>query len=181
MKKNVLNNHLLIAMPQLNDTIFKKSVILICEDNQEGTMGIIVNKPISTKDSNSKIIINKFTSDKIYFGGPVNLNNCFILHDSSYSLNKSLPISNDILLTSSNQIIKDIKKGLGPENFKFNMGYAGWDAGQLKQEIKNGDWLIMPNPKKFIFEIPDEQKWDFVINKLGLNIDDNWDGAGGQA
>ena len=114
-------------------------------------------------------------------GGPVNLNICFILHDNSYSLNKTLLVSNDILLTSSKQIIKDIKEGLGPENFKFNMGYAGWDKGQLEQEIKNGDWLIIPNPKNFIFDIPDNKKWEYTTNKLGVNFNDNWGSQGGEA
>tara|TARA_B100001750_G_C15228264_1_gene456806 strand:+ start:22 stop:567 length:546 start_codon:yes stop_codon:yes gene_type:complete len=181
VKKNVLNNHLLIAMPQLNDTIFKQSVILICEDNTEGTMGLIVNKPIDSADDQSKFIINEYTNNKIYFGGPVNLNVCFILHDNSYSLNKTLLVSNDILLTSSKQIIKDIKEGLGPENFKFNMGYAGWDKGQLEKEIKNGDWLLIPNPKNFIFDIPDHEKWDYTANKLGMNFNDAWGAPGGEA
>jgi len=183
MKNKSFNNNLLVSMPHLNDTIFNKSVILICDHSLDGTMGLIINKPITSK-INENIIFDdllKKIDANIYFGGPVNLAACFILHDKSYCLDKSKIISNDLCLTSNKQIIKDIENGSGPNNFKLNLGYAGWDSGQLESEIKNGDWLMLPYPKNFIFEIPDEKKWSYTVNKLGLDPNENWASSGAQA
>ena len=179
MNKKSLNNHLLIAMPHLKDTIFNKSVILICDHNKEGTMGFITNKPI-IKNKISDELFEKFKSN-IYFGGPVSIETCYIIHDNKYALNDSNNISNQLLFTSTKQIVKDIEKGCGPKKFKFHMGYAGWTSGQIEEEIKNGDWLAIPNPKNFIFDISDEEKWLYAINKLGIDLQDYWSTISGQA
>ena len=178
-----LTNHLIIAMPHLNDTIFNKSVILINDHNKNGTMGFILNKPISSDSSASVLFsdITKKIKKNIYFGGPVDLNSCFILHDNSYTLNDSLSITSNLFLTSNKEAIDDIINKKGPKNFMLNIGYAGWDSGQLEKEIKNGDWLILPNPKNFIFDIPDKEKWTYTINKLGIDAQEDWVSSGGQA
>ena len=147
-------------------------------------MGFIINKPISNKKNIPTPldeIANKINNN-IYFGGPVNLEACFILHDNTYNSKKTLQISNEILLTTSQKIINDIELGNGPKNFKMEMGYAGWEKGQLEKEIKNGDWLVLPMPKNFIFEIPDDQKWSYSVNSLGLDLNDaGWSSIGGEA
>ena len=186
MKKSNLTNHLIIAMPHLNDTIFNKSVILINDHSIDGTMGIIINKPIKSNDA-TKILSNNFddiiekNGNNIYFGGPVNLESCFILHDNSYLIDTSLILSPNLSLTSDIQAIDDIAKGKGPKCYKFNMGYSGWSPGQLEKEIKNGDWLILKNPDDFIFDIPDEKKWIYIINELGIDFHKDWMTAGGEA
>ena len=186
MNKSNLNNHLIIAMPHLNDTIFNKAVILINDHTSDGAMGLIINKPINSKDA-SKILLNGFNSiaekikNNIYFGGPVNLESCFILHDNSYLIDKSLSVSPNLSLTSDIKAIDDIAKGIGPKYFKFNMGYSGWSSGQLEKEIKNGDWLILKNPDNFIFDVPDEKKWVHIINKLGIDFRQGWTATGGEA
>ena len=184
MIKNTLKNHLIISMPHLNDTIFSKSVILINEFNDNGTMGFIINKPISKDISSSILFSDQFNDkikDNIYFGGPVDLNSCFILHDKTYKLDNSEIITSNLYLTSNKQIIKDIEDKKGPEVFQFQIGYSGWDKGQLEKEIKNGDWLIIKNPDNFIFEVPNKKKWSYLINKLGINKNDDWLSSGGQA
>ena len=186
MKKSNLNNHLIIAMPHLNDTIFNKSVILINDHSNDGTMGLIINKPIKSKDA-AKILFNDFNDiakkikNNIYFGGPVNLESCFILHDNSYLIDKSLPLSPNLSLTTDTKAIDDIAKGKGPKYYKFNMGYSGWSSGQLEKEIKNGDWLILKNPDNFIFDVPDEKKWSHTLNELGIDSHKDWTTSGGQA
>jgi len=186
MKKNNLNNHLIIAMPHLDDTIFNKSVILINNHSNDGAMGLIINKPIDSKNT-SKILFNEFNNisrkikNNIYFGGPVNLESCFILHDNSYLLDHSLKLSSNLSLTSDIKAIDDIARGRGPKNYKFNMGYSGWSSGQLEKEIKNGDWLILKNPDNFIFDVPDEKKWIYIINKLGIDFHEDWTSKGGEA
>ena len=177
MKIKDLSNHFLIAMPSINDPIFKKSLILICDDNNDGTMGLIINKPIN--DSLMKNIMlgtelnNNYPEDsKIYFGGPVNLDVGFVLHESSYKTEKTLNISKDLSITSDHKIIKDIQKNNGPNNFIFTLGYAGWDKKQLKDEIQNGDWIITPADSKYIFHEDDSKKWDLYSSLLGINHND---------
>jgi len=184
MLKQTFKNHLIIAMPHLNDTVFSKSVILINEYNNNGTMGFILNKPISKDISSSILFSDQFNDkikDNIYFGGPVDLNSCFILHDESYKLDDSEFITSNLYLTSNKQIIKDIENQSGPNLFQFQIGYSGWEKGQLEKEIKNGDWLILQNPTNFIFQIPNDKKWSYLINKLGIDQSADWISSGGQA
>tara|TARA_Y100000590_G_scaffold56536_1_gene59310 strand:- start:722 stop:1276 length:555 start_codon:yes stop_codon:yes gene_type:complete len=179
-----LKNYLLISTPGLNDSIFRKSIILLCDHDENGAMGLILNKPIisgKNKSSVFKVIFeNMKINSKIYFGGPVNLQNCFVLHDNSYLSKDTVKISNSIALTSNNKIIDDIRNNVGPENYKVNMGYAGWDKGQLEDEIKNGDWLIKPLSKNFIFNISDKDMWEFSTLDLGFDSHD-YMGKSGQA
>ena len=171
-----INNHFLIATPSLNDSIFKKSIILLCDHSKEGSMGLIINKPM-TEDKNKSLFVDtifdgSIVDTKIYFGGPVDLNTCFILHDSNYLTKETLKISKDISLTSNNRIIDDLKNGTGPNSYKLNIGYAGWSAGQLEDEIKNGDWILAPADDNLIFNIPDNEMWSQSTKYLGLNIQD---------
>lgn len=179
-----LRNYLLISTPGLNDSIFRKSIILLCEHDDNGTMGIILNKPIvsdKNKTSLLKVVFENIKIDsKIYFGGPVNLEHCFVLHDESYLASDTIKISNEVSLTSNNQIIEDIKNDIGPENYKINIGYAGWDKGQLEDEIKNGDWLIKPFSQNFLFNISDQDMWKFSTMDLGLDPN-NFMGKSGRA
>jgi len=176
MELKKLKNFFLIATPSLHDTIFKKSIILICEHDKKGSMGLILNKPMINKKNKSLFIDNIFNDkkidSKIYFGGPVNINTCFILHDSSYLTNETVQISKELSLTSNKKIISDLKKGHGPETYRLNIGYAGWDAGQLEEEIENGDWLLTPAQQNFVFKTPDEKMWVQSTEKFGLNIQD---------
>ena len=170
MKIEKFKNYFLVAMPNLNDSIFKKSIVLLCEHNQEGSMGLIINKPMKAKKNQTKLINSLET--KLYFGGPVNLNTCFILHDSNYATKETLQISKELSLTSNEKIVGDLNKGCGPDIFRLNIGYAGWSTGQLEEEIKNGDWLLTPASSKFIFNVPYNKMWENCTDDLGLNIKD---------
>jgi len=103
-----------------------------------------------------------------------------VLHDNSYLCKDTIKISKSISLTSNNQIVDDIKNNIGPENYKINMGYAGWDKGQLESEIKNGDWLLKPLTDDFIFNISDQDMWEFSTLDLGFDSHD-YMGKSGQA
>tara|TARA_B100000959_G_C14758347_1_gene532214 strand:+ start:141 stop:695 length:555 start_codon:yes stop_codon:yes gene_type:complete len=171
-----LSNYLLISTPGLNDSIFRKSIILICEHNENGAMGLILNKPILSGKNKSSFLKEIFEdmkiNSKVYFGGPVNLQHCFVLHDESYLTNDTMKISEEVSLTSNTRIIEDIKNDIGPENYKISMGYAGWDKNQLEDEIKNGDWLIKPFSQNFIFNISDKDMWELSTIDLGLDPND---------
>ena len=176
------SNHFLISMPHLNDPIFTKSLIYICENNSKGSLGLIINK--SMVFHNEEDILKKTgleviqPAPKVYFGGPVNLEMGLILHNADYEIDGTLTVSNDIALTSNKQILNDLKTGAGPEQFRFSMGYAGWGEGQLEQEIGNGDWLPMPADRDFIFSLPDTIKWKSAATSFGIDIYDLGGAAG---
>ena len=168
------SNHFLISMPHMNDSIFNKSLIYMCENNPEGSLGIIINKPMVSQ--NVKDILQKTglgeiqPAPEVYFGGPVNIGMGLILHDAGYETDGTMTISNTIALTSNNNIIRDLKGGNGPDQFRFSMGYAGWGQKQLEQEIENGDWLPIPADEDFIFTIPDSDKWKTATTQFGIDI-----------
>ena len=170
-----LKNHFLVSMPSINDPIFKRSIILICRDTKEGSMGLIINKPIDNILKTNPMLETNLEDtypkgSKIYFGGPVGLNIGCVLHESTYQTDKTLNISKELSLTSDKKIIKDIRKNNGPDNFMFALGYAGWDRGQLISEIENGDWLLMPADIDFIFSVPDKDKWKSAATQFGVDI-----------
>ena len=177
-----LSNYFLISMPHLNDPIFSKSLIYICQHDKNGAMGIIINKPMQSK--NSKEIIYKTGLEvinpipEIYFGGPVDIEMGIFLHDCSYDIEGTLSISDTISLTSNKKIVSDIKNGNGPQKFKFLFGYAGWSEGQIEKEIENGDWLLMPSDDKFIFSISNSEKWERATLKFGIDISNLGGSAG---
>ena len=171
---SLLKNKFLIAMPSMNDPIFKKSLILICDYSEKGAMGLIINKPIDKniiKDIFNDFEIKKIESDsKLYFGGPVELNTGFVLHDANYKNKATLSVSNELSITSNQEVFEDIKHNNGPTNYLLTLGYAGWEKKQLDQEIKNGDWLVAPSDINFIFKISDDEKWDISSNSLGFDM-----------
>ena len=175
-----LSNNFLIPMPHVNDPIFKKSLIYICSHDKDGAMGLIINKSISDLKLNDEAdSILKETKlhqinpkPNVYFGGPVDLNMGIILHPLDYISKKTIKISNQVGVTSDSKILKDIALGKGPSMFRFSIGYAGWSDGQLEDEFENGDWLIAPSNSEIIFDMPDEQKWAYINNQLGIDIND---------
>ena len=154
----------------------------MCENNSKGSLGIIINKPIFSQ--NAAEILQQtgleaiHPSPEIYLGGPVNIQMGLVLHDSNYKVEGTLSVSESIALTSNKQIISDLQLGNGPQKFRFSMGYAGWEKGQLETEIENGDWLIMPADTEFIFSFPDIEKWEIATTKLGIDISDLGGSAG---
>ena len=170
-----LSNSFLINMPHLkHDPIFGKSLIYICEHNEEGAMGLIINKPL--KENQNQDILKDFglqtinENYNVYFGGPVSPEKGFILHDCNYKKNETMIIENTAGLSNSKDIINDIKNGNGPNQFRLIMGYSGWDSGQLEQELDNGDWIIMPSSKELIFSKTDKDKWKIVTSNLEVQF-----------
>ena len=166
----------------MNDPIFTKSLIYVCENNTGGSLGLIINKPIVSQ--NAAVILQKTgleeiqPSPEVYLGGPVNIETGLILHDAGYEIEGTLTISDAVALTSNKQILSDLKEGGGPEQFRFSMGYAGWGQGQMEREIENGDWLPMPADVDFIFSFPDIDKWQTAATQFGIDISDLGGSAG---
>ena len=182
-----LRNHFLISMPHLTDTFFEKTVIYICDHDPQGSMGLVVNRPLPS--ARAAIVLQALGLDSaeieggiqdIYYGGPVQPDVGFVLHSPEYVIDGTLSIAEDISLTTSSEIMKDIKRGRGPEQFRLTMGYAGWGPEQLEREIANGDWLAIPASGEFIFGESDHGKWAEAARRFGIEIS-QFSGFGGEA
>lgn len=171
-----LINHFLVAMPGLLDPNFSHSVIYICDHSREGAMGLVINNPLEIPLSQifeqfhlnySPLMGNK----PLMSGGPVQVDRGFVLHrPSEQEWEATLPISGDISLTSSRDIISDIAVERGPSDVLVTLGYAGWGAGQLEDELANNAWLTVPADANIIFNVPCEQRAQAAAAKIGIDL-----------
>jgi putative transcriptional regulator len=181
-----LAKQLLIAMPSMEDPNFSRTVTIICNHNQDGAMGIIINQPTTlfvdellsnldenetaTKDTQNTSANNTKRNEPVYAGGPVHIDRGFILHDSDKLWESTHIIGNNLSLTTSEDILIAIARGNGPENFLIALGYAGWGAGQLEQEISANAWLTVPYEADIIFDTPIDQRWQSAATKIGIDL-----------
>lgn len=171
-----LNNQFIIAMPGLHDPQFQKSVTYICQHNQQGSLGITINRPINMNLSelftHMKIPLEdqSIANMPIFSGGPVEPNQGFVLHSSDKSWEYSLIINDDYVLSSSKEVLHAIAKGEGPENFLVAMGYAGWGKGHLEREISENAWLNCPADKNIVFHLKYNQRWHAAAQLMGVDI-----------
>ena len=176
MEITCLRNHFLIAMPTMADPNFNKTVTLICEHTSEGALGITINQPanvyfeeilshldIRTDDP----IVNKLPVLK---GGPLQCERGFVLHSPLGQWQASLPVSDELAITASKDVIEAIAEGKGPEHVLTCLGYAGWESGQLEEEIGQNMWLEGPANVSIIFDIPFEERWQAAAQTLGVDI-----------
>jgi putative transcriptional regulator len=169
-------NQLLIAMPSLADPNFSRTVTLICEHNEHGALGVVVNRPTEVRlsellDHLELTAANlDVASAPVYAGGPVQLDRGFILHTPLGTWESTLKISAELGLTTSLDILAAVAAGHGPKHSLIALGYAGWGAGQLEQEIADNAWLTVPNDSKILFELPVEHRWQAAAEKLGVDL-----------
>jgi len=184
-KSSYLQSQLLIAMPALSDPSFKHTVTLICQHNEDGCFGLTINRPIQItleelfdqlhiSIENTNITIKGELALK---GGPVQREQGFVIHDAvpgSASTTKSwentLTINDDLAVTASRDILFDIAKGEGPENFLLALGCASWASGQIEQEVLDNSWLSCPASTKILFETPFHERWHSAIDTLGIDV-----------
>jgi putative transcriptional regulator len=175
--ESFLEGKLLIAMPGMPDPRFEKSVIFMCAHSAKGAMGIIVNKPIdglSFRELMSKFKID-VTADKpdtpILFGGPVNMGRGFVLHTADYGSNEAtLPVTGEISLTATTDILEAISQGRGPSRSILALGYAGWGTGQIENEILSNGWIHCDADLRLVFDTNHDSKWQKAIGMLGVDI-----------
>ena len=171
---NSLKNHLLISVPHMNDDIFGRSVIYICEHNLEGAMGLIINKPmddISFKGLKNVNHISQSLRMKLYFGGPILVEKIIALHTNELKIKTAIPLNNKISISSGKEIIRDIENDINL-NYKLFCGHSGWSPGQLEREIENGDWLLQSSKTDLLFNLTAEKIWENATESLGINIID---------
>lgn len=171
-----LTNHFLIAMPGLQDPNFSRTVTYICEHTDHGAMGIVINRPleITLGELFAQLDITTECSDAcakpVYQGGPVQTDRGFVLHTAGASFDSTLSITPDISVTTSRDVLDAIANGEGPEQALIALGYAGWGAGQLEQEMSANAWLNGPASHEIIFRMDSSARWLASAQLLGVDL-----------
>lgn len=170
-----LTNQFLIAMPTLRDPNFYRTVTYLCAHNEEGAMGIIINRPLSLNLGDVLRHMKMEVTDPIvnhmhiFQGGPVQPERGFVIHRPSGEWDAVLPVGDDIAVATSHDILAAIAQGKGPANVTVALGYAGWGAGQLEKELAGNAWLSGPIDARIIFDISYEERWQSAARLLGID------------
>jgi len=172
-----LAGQLLVAMPQMPDPRFARSVIYICaHSGDSGAMGLIVNKQLGSLtmgellaqlDIKSRAVANL---RPVHFGGPVEAGRGFVLHTADYREKATLHVDGNISVTATLEVLRAISKGQGPRQSLFALGYAGWSPGQLDAEIQANGWLSVAADDEIVFASDHDSKWNRALAKLGINL-----------
>ncbi|RUO30175.1 YqgE/AlgH family protein [Aliidiomarina sanyensis] len=172
-----LQNHFLIAMPGLDDPFFHRTVTYVCEHNEEGAMGLIINQPVGLTVASllEQIEIQVPPSKalelaQVLTGGPVATDRGFVLHTPQKGWRSSLQLGDDIMITTSKDILESFGSDKAPPHFILTLGYAGWEAGQLEQEIADNSWLTIPADAELMFHTPTADRWSKAAERLGFDI-----------
>lgn len=171
-----LGGQLLAAMPTMGDPRFERTVIYVCAHNEEGAMGLVLNRLVDSltfPDLLSQLGIDPAPGQdeiRIHFGGPVETGRGFVLHSAEYLQDSSLQVSDQVALTATVDILRDIAEGQGPRQRLLALGYAGWGPGQLDREIQDNGWLTLSADEALVFGDGVEDKWERAIAKIGLDI-----------
>lgn len=168
---------LLVALPGMPDPRFEKSVILMCAHSDQGAMGIIVNKPfegLSFRELVERLDV-KVTADTpdppILFGGPVGTGQGFVLHSSEFGNGEAtMPVTSEISLTATIEILRAIAEGRGPQKSLFALGYAGWGPGQIENELMSNGWIPCDVQKDILFDLDCALKWQAALGSIGADI-----------
>lgn len=171
-----LEHHFLIAMPSLDDSWFEKTVIYMVEDNEHGSMGLVINLP---HQLNIDELLNHFDyvpdrpydflSKPVMTGGPVDMERGFILHHPIGNWKSSMSLSDRLAMTVSDDLLEALAHNEGPEEFLVCLGFSGWKPGQLAQEIQANSWLTIPYNQSLLFETPIETRWEVALGTLGIS------------
>ncbi len=171
-----LINQLLIAMPGMADPNFNSTVTLICEHNNEGALGIVINRPLDLQLGGLFEQLSLEETDAIVAkrpvlsGGPVARERGFVLHNPGPEFESTMCVSESIQLTLSRDVVDALAAGKGPEKTLVALGYAGWEAGQLEAEMLANTWLNVPASPEIVFETPFTERWSHAADSLGIDI-----------
>jgi putative transcriptional regulator len=176
-----LTGHFLIAMPAMSDPYFARTVTFICEHNQDGAMGIVINRPIDLRLESLFRQINLQFEDSplaqraVHFGGPVQLDRGFVLHKPAGNWDSTITVHGDTALTTSKDVLEAAIAGRGPDKMLVTLGYAGWAAGQLEEEMALNAWLsVKPENEetqdRLIFDTPNDEKFASAMALLGIDL-----------
>jgi putative transcriptional regulator len=171
-----LTNQFLIAMPGMGDANFAQTVTLVCEHNEQGALGVIINKtlPMTLADVFGQLGLDcarsRIAQQPVLRGGPVQTDRGFVLHTPEGHWESSLAFSERVHLTTSRDILDALARGDGPGSAIVALGYAGWDAGQLDDEMAHNAWLTVPADERLVFATPIDERWHAAGRLLGVNL-----------
>lgn len=177
-----IDGHILIAMPNLEDANFSGTVVYICSHSEEGAMGIIVNQPMNEVSfrelleqlellpENGLVLGSEHKAEPLVcYGGPVETGRGFVLHSADYkSPNTTEVFESGLCLTATLDILKALALGKGPEKALLALGYAGWNSGQLEQELQDNAWLVARVDQQILFDLPYDERYVSALARLGI-------------
>jgi putative transcriptional regulator len=174
-----LTNQFLIAMPGMADETFARAVVYLCEHNQKGALGLVINKPIDIKLKNlfQKVELaldrDELAEQPVFFGGPVQTERGFVLHEKQAegrpAYNSTLSVPGGLEMTTSKDVLEALADGTGPGRVLVTLGYSGWQAGQLEDEIGRNGWLTVGADPKVVFDTPIDRRYDVALSLLGID------------
>ena len=171
----LLNDHFLLAIPQVELDYFSSSLVYMCHHSKEGALGFVINKP-------SNYLVNEFlnqvnlelnkelTSNRVLYGGPVSKNQCFVIHSSESIYENSKKISKNAYLSSGWDVLQAISDGSGPKEFEIALGYAGWGPGQLENEISKNLWLTAEADHEILFKADYSDRLQIAASRIGIDL-----------
>lgn len=184
MQSMNLTNHFLIAMPAMDDPYFSKTLIYIAEHNDQGALGLIVNRPIdmdlATLFEKIEVPLESPSVGKlpVYFGGPVQTDRGFVLHRPVGNWQSTLAVTSEVGLTSSRDVLQAVGKEGLPSEIMVTLGYSGWGSGQLENELSQNAWLTVPADPRILFELPFEERLPSAMEILGVDFANLSENAG---
>jgi putative transcriptional regulator len=174
-----LSNQFLIAMPGMVDETFAGSVVYLCEHNEKGALGLVINKPISLTLGNlfEKVELDlpdqDLAASPVFFGGPVQTERGFVLHEpldaEGKHYNATLAVPGGLEMTTSRDVLEALSHGAGPKKLLVTLGYSGWAAGQLEEELGRNGWITVDAAPEIIFETPIEDRYEKALGLLGID------------
>lgn len=179
-----LTSHFLIAMPAMMDPHFARSLTFICEHNEQGALGVVVNRPI---DMTLDTLLKQIEIDHpaaacaalpVHYGGPVQIDRGFVLHQPAGKWQSTLKVGADIGLTTSKDVLEAVARGEGPAQILVTLGYAGWAPGQLEHELAQNAWLTVAADAQVLFNTPAPKRYDASLKLLGIDLAMLSDAAG---
>jgi putative transcriptional regulator len=169
-------HHFLIAMPAMADPHFSHTLTYVCEHNEDGALGIVINKPTDMTLSSLFEQIDvpladaELRSRPVHFGGPVQVDRGFVLHRPLGNWQSTLAVDDEVGLTTSKDVLEAVARGEGPRDVLISLGYAGWSAGQLEQEIAQNAWLTVAADPEVLFDLPVEDRLPAAMRLLGIDF-----------
>ena len=178
-----LTHHFLIAMPNMVDPNFNGALAYICDHGEQGALGVVVNRPIELDLSTlfeqiGLSLPESLQKQRVYFGGPVQTERGFVLHTPPLTFGSTLTVNDAVSLTTSKDVLEAVSQGSGPDKFMVSLGYAGWEPGQLEEEIKQNAWLSVAADPQVIFDTAPEHRLSAAMHLLGFDFASLSDEAG---
>ena len=170
-----LTGHFLIAMPNMADARFSRTVTYICEHNEKGALGVIVNRPLEMNMADLytqievPLTLHEIADNPLYFGGPVDAGRGFVLHQPVGEWQSTLAVHDGVGLTTSKDILEALAAGHGPDKIMVSLGYSGWDAGQLESEMAQNAWLSVAADTHVLFDLPADERLLAAMGLLGVD------------